>query len=195
MNVFLTSKAFLYDQDVFEQFLSWVEINRFSKKMISITTAQRNKEERKRYENQFKELLMRSGFEEIEFIDIEFENPELLRKFPLICIQGGDPFYLLDQIKKSKTDSILIDLYNEGRILIGHSSGAAVMGSTISHANLLHPEWNTIDMIDFKAVGIIDEIILPHGNRYIDKQEEIRTYEEDIGKDLLKIVDGQYIIL
>ena len=32
---------------------------------------------------------MRSGFEEIEFIDIEFENPELLRKFPLICIQGG----------------------------------------------------------------------------------------------------------
>ena len=48
MNVFLTSKAFLYDQDVFEQFLSWVEINRFSKRMISITTAQRNKEERKK---------------------------------------------------------------------------------------------------------------------------------------------------
>ena len=69
------------------------------------------------------------------------------------------------------------------------------MGNTISHANLLHPEWNTIDMIDFKAVGIIDEIILPHGNRYIDKHEEIRTYEEEIGKDLLKIEDGQYIIL
>jgi dipeptidase E len=113
--------------------------------MISITTAQRNIEERNRYGEQFKDILMQSGFNEVEFIDIEFENPDKLREFPLICIQGGDPFYLLDQIKRTKTDSILKDLNNERRILIGHSAGASVLGSTIAHAKLLHPEWPTTE--------------------------------------------------
>jgi peptidase E len=86
------------------------------------------------------------------------------------------------------------DLFNSGHFLVGHSSGAAVLGESIEIANILHPEWNHINMSDFNAMGIIQGNILPHSNRYLE-EEKVIEYEKVMNKDLIKIEDGKYLIL
>ncbi len=195
MQIFLTAKAFLHDLDVLNHFIQFVENQKIEKRIITITTAQMDLSARKAYEVSTRDILLQADFTEVEFLDVQSEEPTRLRDFPIICIGGGNPFHLLNQIKKSKTDQILLDLRNKGHLIIGHSSGAAVLGETIQHANLLHPEWNTIHLTDFTAIGMIREVILPHSNRYSVQEDTLNEYERSEHKKLLKIEDGDYILV
>ncbi|KRF21734.1 hypothetical protein ASG93_30550 [Paenibacillus sp. Soil787] len=132
----------------------------------------------------------------MDYIDITSENPQILYDYPIVCIFGGDPFYLLDEIKKAKVDDILIDIKERGgSIVMGHSSGAAVLGKTIIHANILHPEWNNIGLADFDAIGIIQEIILPHHNRYHGREQTLVDLEMKENIKLTRIEDGHYLVI
>ncbi|MBD0384882.1 Type 1 glutamine amidotransferase-like domain-containing protein [Paenibacillus sedimenti] len=195
MQIFLTAKAFLHDLDVFNHFIEFVENQKIEKRIITITTAQMDLSARQAYEVSTRDIFLRAGFIEVDFLDVQSEEPTRLRDFPIICIGGGNPFHLLNQIKKSKTDQILLDLRNKGHLIIGHSSGAAVLGETIQHANLLHPKWNTIHLTDFTAIGMIREVILPHSNRYSVQEDTLKEYERSEHKKLLKIEDGDYILV
>jgi dipeptidase E len=195
MKMFLTAKSFIHDNnEVFNKFLDVIETQNIGKKIITITTAQRDADGRRNFESRTREIFIHAGFSDVEFIDIEFDDPDRIRAFPIVCIGGGDPFYLLDQIKKTNADRVVKDLFNSGHFLVGHSSGAAVLGESIEIANILHPEWNHINMSDFNAMGIIQGNILPHSNRYLE-EEKVIEYEKVMNKDLIKIEDGKYLIL
>jgi dipeptidase E len=57
-----------------------------------------------------KEDLLGYGFRKVDFNDIEFDKPELLEKYNVIYINGGNPFNLLYHMKKSGADLILKDI-------------------------------------------------------------------------------------
>ncbi|MGM0885154.1 MAG: Type 1 glutamine amidotransferase-like domain-containing protein [Bacillota bacterium] len=193
--VFLTSNG-LYDDAVFTQFNKILQKYNIERKICLITTAIRDAENRKFHTNKTTKQLTEAGFSAVDFIDIGSENPQILYDYPIVCIFGGDPFYLLDQIKKAKVDVILIDIKERGgSIVMGHSSGAAVLGKTIKHANILHPEWNDIGLTDFDAIGMIPEIILPHHNRYHGQEQTLVDLEMKENIKLTRIEDGQYIVI
>lgn len=127
-------------------------------------------------------------------MDIEYDDPNKLREYPMIVIFGGNPFSLLEQIKKSHTDSILNELSNTC-LIAGHSSGAAILGKTIKHANVLHPEWNSVNLSEFDGVGMLQEAILPHYNRYLEKEELLTEFEQNERVKLLRMEDGQWLIV
>lgn len=193
--VFLTSNG-LYDDAVFDQFNKIIKEYNVEKKICLITTAIRDAENRRFHTNKTTEQLSDAGFSTIDFIDIASENPQILYNYPIVCIFGGDPFYLLHQIKKAKVDDILIKIKERGNsFVMGHSSGAVVLGKTIKHANILHPEWNDIGLSDFDGVGIVPEIILPHLNRYHGQEQTLVDLEIKENIKLTRIEDGHYLVI
>lgn len=80
-------------------------------------------------------------------------------------------------------------------MILGHSSGAVILGKSIKHANILHPEWNDIGLTDFDTVGIIPEIILPHHNRYHEQEQTLVDLEMKEDIKLTRIEDSQYIVI
>jgi dipeptidase E len=192
--IFLTSMG-LYDLEVLDQFLGVIEENNINKEICIITTACRDLKHRHHHEVKTREILISVGFSKVDYIDIEFDDPEKLKAYPIICIFGGNPFILLDQIKKTKTDHLLIELRAVGHFIVGHSSGAAILGKTIIHANLLHPEWNDINLREFEAIGLLEDLILPHSNRYSEMQQKLQDIELKENIKFKKIEDGKCLIL
>lgn len=43
---------------------------------------------------------------QVDFVDLEFEDPERLESYDVIEINGGNPFYLLKHIKKWGKDNL-----------------------------------------------------------------------------------------
>ncbi|TCZ79310.1 peptidase [Paenibacillus albiflavus] len=184
--IFLTANG-LNHQEVVNAFSTMISHYLNMNKAIIITTADKEyKEKNYHAENTYK-LLFSMGFKAVDFIDIEFDDPQKLRQYDLIYINGGNPFYLLHHLRNSKTNTILTELRDKS-IIVGHSAGAAVLGTSIKHAMMLHPEWNDINIEDFTGLKLIDKVILPHSNRYQELDERVK----DLNPILLE--DNNYMI-
>ncbi|MCI1615581.1 Type 1 glutamine amidotransferase-like domain-containing protein [Heyndrickxia oleronia] len=101
----LTSNGF-FTEGIRKQFLEQMEEDVEYYKVGIITTASIQKENN-RFALKAKKDFLQMGFTQVGFIDIENDNLQLLEQCQIIYINGGNPFYLLYQKKKSRTDIIL----------------------------------------------------------------------------------------
>ncbi|ENQ3080620.1 Type 1 glutamine amidotransferase-like domain-containing protein [Bacillus cereus] len=159
----LTSNGF-FTEGTKKQFLQLINGETCNLKVSIITMASPLKENNQ-YARTAKEDFIRMGFHTIDFIDIEYDDPEILRQFDVIYINGGNPFYLLRHMKKSGCDRILKSLANQNIIIVGVSAGAVILGPNINIVNYFTPQINTINLRDLSALGLTDTYIFPHYDR------------------------------
>lgn len=189
--IFLTSTG-LSDKKVLQEFERRISNNRAHRVAI-VTTAASGKADNKYAklaETQFKEL----GFSAVDFVDIEFDSPEILNKYHIIYVCGGNTFYLLYHLKKSGADKVLSKLLKKNNIIyIGVSAGSIVLAPTIQLAAIVDPDPNDIGLTDFTGLGVIDFEIHPH---YDPEQEsEIIEYEKDSNHKVIRLSNSQAYVL
>ncbi|MGG0792331.1 Type 1 glutamine amidotransferase-like domain-containing protein [Peribacillus simplex] len=161
--ILLTSNGFFTDL-IKQQFLQLIDGGLSNQKATIITTAS-HKKQNNRFAMKAKEDLLGFGFKKVDFNDIEFDKPELLEKYNVIYINGGNPFYLLYHMKKSGADLILKDIAKQNTIIVGVSAGAIILGPNIEVVNYFTPQINTVDMQDLTALGLTNKAIFPHYDR------------------------------
>lgn len=88
--ILLTSNGFFTDQ-IKQQFLQLINDQLENKKATVITTASQQKQDNK-FAIKAKEDLIGMGFNLVDFTDIEFDQPDILRKYDVIYINGGNRF-------------------------------------------------------------------------------------------------------
>ncbi|MGG4266203.1 Type 1 glutamine amidotransferase-like domain-containing protein [Peribacillus simplex] len=161
--VLLTSNGFFTDL-IKQQFLQLIDGDLSNLKATIITTASHNKQNN-RFAMKAKEDLLGFGFKKVDFNDVEFDKPELLEKYNVIYINGGNPFYLLYHMKKSGADSILKNIAKQNTIILGVSAGAIILGPNIEVVNYFTPQRNTVTMQNLTALGLTNKAIFPHYDR------------------------------
>lgn len=189
--IFLTSTG-LSDEKIRQEFVRCIGTDR-TQRIATVTTAASGKAENKYAklaEFQFKEL----GFSAIDFVDIEFDSPEVLTKYHIIYVCGGNTFYLLYHLKKSGADKILSRLLKKSNVIyIGVSAGSIVLAQTVQLAATVDPDPNDIGLTDFTGLGVIDFEIHPH---YDPKQEaEIIEYEKNSNHKVIRLSNSQAFAL
>ncbi|PUB03971.1 peptidase S51-like protein [Paenisporosarcina sp. OV554] len=115
--ILLTSNGFFTDV-IKQHFLQLIKGHLASKKATIITTASQQKQTNK-FAIKAKEDLLRMGFNQVDFTDVEFDKPDSLENYDVIYINGGNPFYLLYHLKKSGADSILKKLAKQDIVFVG----------------------------------------------------------------------------
>jgi len=145
------------------------------------------------------EVMKTCGYD-CEFYDIEYDEPKKLLDFDLIYIIGGNPFYLLNQIKTKKFESVFCELYNKGIPLVGVSAGSMVFTNNINIVNLLDDRLNQgIGLDNFNALGLVDFEICPHygmfRNRFDSFDEIIGQYIKEVNPTFYTINDGGAIFV
>ncbi len=135
----------------------------------------------------------------VDFFDFDENDPSELLKYDLIEINGGNPFYLLNSIRKSGAESYIKQIANN-KILIGISAGAIVLQSNISLIHEYSPEMNeSVGLTDFTGVGITNLTILPHYHRFIEQferfEERAQEYESNNNCNVIRIDDGQGVLV
>lgn len=82
---------------------------------------------------------------------------EKLQSTDIIFVGGGDVNYLLDWGKKSKLDTYLKDILNNGVLYIGLSAGNGLLMPDIGLT-----WWEPTMKADHAGLGIVDFVLVPH---------------------------------
>lgn len=199
--VFLTSNGF-YTDSIKIEFLKHVNRQLLNPKAVIISTASPLKENNK-YAIKAKSDFIEMGIDQVDFLDLEYENPAKLQQYNIIYINGGNPFNLLHHIRKSKAESILKDLAKQTVIFVGVSAGAVILGPSIEVVNYFTPEMNNTNMVDFTALSITEKSIFPHYDRediFQDSsgktiEERLKLFENDSNYSIIRLTDEDYLLL
>ncbi|MGE6489055.1 Type 1 glutamine amidotransferase-like domain-containing protein [Paenisporosarcina sp. NPDC076898] len=160
-----------------------------------ITTASSNWKERNKNAIFTKFFLEKLGFKEVQFVDVEFEDANLLRNFDVIYLSGGNPFYLFHFLKKSGADEVIKQMSEEGKIIVGTSAGALVLGPSIKIIDLLHNDWNNVNLTNLGGLKLVDFSICAHYQLYQDKEFHIDNLEQECDYTIQRLNDGEGILV
>lgn len=163
-NMFLAS-SFVEVVKLFESFVE----GECEGKIITFIPTASNPEDVNFYVASAKEALEELGFiiDELDIATAAKEEMEgLLQGGHMIYVTGGNTFYLLQELRKSGADKILIEQIQAGKPYVGESAGAMVLAKSIEYAQDMNNEAQAPDLESYEALGMIDFYPLPHYGNY-----------------------------
>ncbi len=121
---------------------------------------------------------------------------ESLTKSDMIFVGGGNTFFLLQELKKSGADQILIREVNKGKLYVGESAGAVVAAPDIGYSAQMDCPGKAPELTEYSGLGLVDFYVVPHlGNEDMGEGAE-RIIEKYSGTlDLKVITDYQAILV
>lgn len=102
----------------------------------------------------------------IEILDISNtptkQIEEVIKKNDFIYISGGNTFYLLQELKNSKADKIIIEEIKNGKPYIGASAGSIIMSKDIKYIEKMDDNSKAKKLTNYNALNIVEFYTLPH---------------------------------
>lgn len=126
-------------------------------------------------------------------------NKEITKKLQdndYIYITGGNTFFLLQELKRTGTDKILIEQINSGKIYIGESAGSMIMSPNIEYVKDMDNCKKAPELKTNTALSIVKCYPLPHHTNFPFKKavEKVITKYESTLK-LIPISNSQVILV
>lgn len=155
-------------------------------------------------EIEFREFVKHySKFKITRFIHFPVDRPfdqilfkEVL-KSDVIHMAGGNTFYFLDTLRKSKMLPALKEFAKRGGILTGLSAGAIMMTENIEMAG--YPEFdrddNEINLKNLSSLNLVDFFFFPHFKNSRRYDEVFKNYTKKSKKTIYACPDGAGIII
>lgn len=79
-----------------------------------------------------------------------------------IYVTGGNTFFLLQELKRTGADRMIIDEVNSGKTYIGESAGAIITSENIEYVKGMDSVKEAPDLENFDALGLVEFSTLPH---------------------------------
>lgn len=90
------------------------------------------------------------------------EIEEKLRNNDFIYITGGNTFFLLQELKRTGADKIIIEEVEAGKLYIGESAGAMVVSADIEYAKAMDSVKKAPSLTDYNSLGLVECYAVPH---------------------------------
>ncbi|WP_010252853.1 Type 1 glutamine amidotransferase-like domain-containing protein [Myroides injenensis] len=137
---------------------------------------------------------------EIEELDVSTADIETIKKViafnHFIFISGGNAFYLLQELRKSGADNVIIEQVLNGKIYIGTSAGSVIMAPDITYLKMMDDVSKAPDLSVYIGFDLINFYPLVHydSEPFVEVADEIfNTYAGEL--DLIPITNGQAILV
>ncbi|MFZ2193591.1 MAG: Type 1 glutamine amidotransferase-like domain-containing protein [Candidatus Moraniibacteriota bacterium] len=188
MKLLLTSTG-LTNKNIKKFFIS--QFDRLDDKTACLVTSGRNKEEQFYIDESIKEL-EDFGIKVIEFNIAKHESFVNFPLYDIYYVCGGNTFYILDRMRKTGVDKILINAVKKGKFYLGVSAGSIISGPDIEVANLGDP--NDINLKDLTGLKLVSYITIPHYNQK-DKNAIDKFKEKRKDAQVIALTDDQAIFV
>lgn len=193
--IFLTS----YIAGTIEKLVELLQKEQRGVKNILFIPTAGNVEEYTGYLDDGKNALQQYGFE-LDMLDIAHTDLQQCQasfsNAPIICISGGNTFYLLQELKRKKLDRILTKKITQGCFYIGESAGAIILAADIEYNKIMDDSSLAPDLENYTGLNLIDFYPLPHyiEEPFVESVQQIYTKYKDNLK-LVPINNHQAIIV
>lgn len=91
---------------------------------------------------------------------------EKFKKADMIYIGGGDTVYMLDKWRETGLDKLVLDAYEQGKIICGLSAGA-ICWFTDMYTDYEIMRGESSDYVLKKGLGVLDGAMCPHFNERV----------------------------
>lgn len=173
-----------------------IQENKITKACIISTSWPKEKEKHPQMQ-QIKKNLLTMNIQQVDFLDVEFEDANKLFDYDLIFLNGGYPFYLLHFIKKSGADLILKKINQNGGLIFGLSAGSIVLGPSIALMQYLYPEDNQFNDTNLDGLNLTAIHVYPHFKEMLTRdptiKDKIDKYESKTGINITRLDNNQAI--
>lgn len=167
-------------------------------KLIFVTTASEVEKDDLQWLEDDRKALIEAGFDITDYTitgktSDQVEND--LKPFDVICIEGGNTFYLLEQIQQSGCSEVLRKLIIDGKIYIGSSAGSIIAGPNIYPVRHLDDD-DFPHLKGFEGLNLVDFVVFPHwGSEYFKGLYLNRRLEYNYNNKYkyMLLTDNQYL--
>lgn len=184
--------------DVEDLFLKFIDGNCSGKSVTFIPTASLT-EEVNFYVAAGKDALEKQGLivDELEVSTATNEVIERkLKNNDYIYVTGGNTFFLLQELKRTGADRIIVEQVNSGKLYIGESAGAIVLSHDIEYVKDMDDATAAKNPGSFLSLGVVEFYPVPHYTNFPFKESVesiISSYGDEL--DLCPISNRQAIIV
>ncbi|MEG0619490.1 MAG: Type 1 glutamine amidotransferase-like domain-containing protein, partial [Bacilli bacterium] len=117
------------------------------------------------------------------------EIEDKIFKSDIIYVAGGNTFFLLDALRKTGVDKLIIEQIRNGKPYIGESAGSMILSGNIEYASIMDspkvaPGLNG----EYHALAITEFSIVPHANNAPFKnvvKRIVQTYSDNYNLSLI----------
>ncbi|EBF5850419.1 peptidase [Listeria monocytogenes] len=135
----------------------------------------------------------------VEELDVAAENLEeitmTLKKNDFIYVTGGNTFFLLQELKRSGADKLILEEIAKGKLYIGESAGAVITSPNISYIQSMDSVKKATNLTNYDALNLVDFSILPHYNNAPFKEVTQKIVADYAGKPTMRPISNQEAIL
>lgn len=85
-----------------------------------------------------------------------------LKNNDFIYVTGGNTFFLLQELKRTGADKLIIEEVNSGKLYIGESAGSIIASANIEYAKGMDSIKKAPNLNDYNALGLVDFYPVPH---------------------------------
>lgn len=180
MKLFLTSSGFSESNKA--EFIRLLGQDPLGLKVAFIPTASSQDmdlESRNFYLTQAQDSILDLGMT-YEIINLEKQNPNFivdnLSAFDIIFVDGGNTFYLMNEMNKSGFTEHIHDILKD-KVYVGVSAGSVVAGPDIALAGWEPGDENSVGLVDTSGLNLVDFCIMPHWDGRIYEEAKIYKYQ------------------
>jgi dipeptidase E len=94
----------------------------------------------------------------------EMENK--LRTNDYIYVSGGNTFFLLQELKRTGADQLILEQIDNGKTYIGESAGSIILAKQIEFACLMDDRSKAESLQTDEALGVVDFTPVPHHTNF-----------------------------
>jgi len=192
-NLFLTSSLATVAKDLSSH------LDKSVKTFLFVITALEVKEKDLSWRDDDRKSLTKLGYKLEDYSVTHKSSDEIkdkLSEVDGIIMEGGNTFYLLQQIQLSKSAVVFREFVKNGGVYIGSSAGSIVAGPDIYPVRRLDNLKDAPNIKGYKGLCLTDIVILPHwGSPYFKSRYMTRWQQNyNLEHKIVPLTDNQYLV-
>jgi dipeptidase E len=193
MTKLLLTSTGLVTKNITNQFLQIIDKPVSQIKIIFVPTASRSEEELK-YVQESKKELLDLGIPENNIKTLNLDKPvsfEEVKDFDVIYVCGGNTFYLLEKVRETGFDKVIIEFAKTDKLYFGVSAGSILVCPNIDIASPF--DENDVNLTDLTGLNLTDVIVSPH---YKDEEKTtIDNFKKKTQYEVVPLTDEQALLV
>ncbi|MGI5097691.1 Type 1 glutamine amidotransferase-like domain-containing protein [Treponema socranskii] len=136
----------------------------------------------------------------VDVLDISSESPDEIRRRiaanDCMYVSGGNTFFLLQELKRTGADAVIVRAVKGGKLYIGESAGSIVASKNIEYIKAMDSSKKAPELTNFDALGLTDFYTVPHVRNFPFKKAAKKIIDEySASLNLLAIANDEAILV
>ena len=136
----------------------------------------------------------------VDVLDTSSESPDEIRRRiaanDCMYVSGGNTFFLLQELKRTGADAVIVRAVKGGKLYIGESAGSIVASKNIEYIKAMDSSKKEPELTNFDALGLTDFYTVPHVRNFPFKKAAKKIIDEySASLNLLAIANDEAILV